>query len=397
MKIILKSISFLLLLTVLFSCSKDKTLPDDQTTDGNYVLWLQVGSWPNTSQYVVGVNSVDEGSVSLSGNGREVTGRADYGIIPHKGYYYYINEEEGSFVKFELKNNNWTPVKEAPYVHVNFASATYTWANDNTLIIAGPNGDYTKILYSIVDIETFKFVNGELALPAIPTGYSGISIGNLEFSNGNVYFGFNYTKDWPDPSYDKALFGVAKYSSTGLVMIGTEEDAASAGPGSSRLWTASSNVDVNGDVYMLTTPQMVNKALPSVVYKYKNGTTSLDQSYKFNVSNITGSNAVGLWFIGGGKAIVKYNNLSVTGTTHTYEYAVIDLYNKTLVKKLTDLPRDNSDYIQTVIVEDGKVYLAINGEGANDYVWNLNTTTYEVTQGINIKGDFDYILRIDVL
>src|SRR5690606_5523854 len=180
-------------------------------------------------------------------------------------------------------------------------------------------------------------------------------------------------------------------------MIGTEEDAASAGPGSSRLWTASSNVDTNGDVYMLTTPQMVNKAMPSVVYKYKSGTTTLDQSYKFNVSNITGSDAVGLWFIGGGKAIVKYNNLSVTETNHTYEYAVIDLYNKTLIKKLTDLPRDNSDYIQTVIVENGKVYLAINGEGINDYVWNLNTNTYEVTKGINIQGDFDYILRIDVL
>src|SRR5690606_29375816 len=175
-------------------------------------------------------------------------------------------------------------------------------------------------------------------------------------------------------------------------MIGTEEDAASAGPGSSRLWTASSNVDTNGDVYMLTTPQMVNKALPSVVYKYKNGTTTLDQSYKFNVSNITGSDAVGLWFIGGGRAIVMYNNLSITGTAHTYEYAVIDLYNKKLIKKLTGLPRDKIDYIQTVIVDDRKVYLTINCERTNDYVWNLNTTTYEVTKGINIKGDFDYII-----
>ena len=136
MKKLLKSVSFLLLLSIFVSCSKDKPSTEQQT-DGNYVLWLQVGSWPNTSQYVVGVSSVDTGSVSLSGNGREVTGMADYGIIPHKGYYYYINEEEGSFVKFELKNNNWTAVKEVPYVHVNFASATYTWVDDKTLIIVG--------------------------------------------------------------------------------------------------------------------------------------------------------------------------------------------------------------------------------------------------------------------
>lgn len=396
MKKLLKSVSFLLLLSIFVSCSKDKPSTEQQT-DGNYVLWLQVGSWPNTSQYVVGVSSVDTGSVSLSGNGREVTGMADYGIIPHKGYYYYINEEEGSFVKFELKNNNWTAVKEIPYVHVNFASATYTWVDDKTLIIVGPNGDYTKTLYSIVDIENFKFVNGTLDLPALPEGYTGYRIGNLEYSNGNVYFGFNYAKDWPDPSYDKALFGVAKYSATGLTMIRTEEDAASAGEGTSRLWTASSNVDDNGDVYILTTPQMVNKTLPNLVYRYKSGTTTLDQTYKFNVSDVTGSDAIGLWSIGNGRAIVKYNNKSITGSSHTYEFAIIDLYNKKLIKKLSDLPRDNSDYLQSVIVVGDKVHIAINGDGTNDYVWSLNTTTYEVTKGINIQGDFDYLLRIDAL
>lgn len=44
-----------------------------------------------------------------------------------------------------------------------------------------------------------------------------------------------------------------------------------------------------------------------------------------------------------------------------------------------------------------KVHIAINGDGTNDYVWSLNTTTYEVTKGINIQGDFDYLLRIDAL
>ncbi len=93
MRLFHKTLSSLLLLTALAgfqSCSKDSPAEEaanDQAPD--YAVWLQVGSWPNTFQYVVGTNSLKTGVLSLSGNGVEVTGKADYGIIPHGGFYYY--------------------------------------------------------------------------------------------------------------------------------------------------------------------------------------------------------------------------------------------------------------------------------------------------------------------
>lgn len=400
MKTILKSAMLALLCVGSLSCSKENTGGTDPVkTDGNYMLWLQVGSWPNTRQYVVGVDDITTGSVSLAGNGREVTGQADYGIIPHKGYYYMVNEELGAFLQYELKNNSWNTVKKVPYVHVNFGSATYTWVDDDTLLIAGPNGDNTEILYSIINIKTFKIVNGKLDLPTKPAGYSTYSIGNLEYTKGKVYFGFNFGKAWPNPSFDYALVGVADYTAAGLTMVATDENKTTAGNGTSRLWTTSSTVDDNGDVYMMTTPQMVNRTEPAKVMRFKSGAISLDDSYDFDVTAAIGSDGIqGLWNIGQGKAIVKYKNNSIpTTNAHAYEFAVIDLHAKTLVKKLTDLPRDNSDYVQSIIVDKGKIHVLINGESTNDYVWEINASDYSVKKGIQVVGDFDYLLRLDVL
>ncbi|HEY9256889.1 hypothetical protein, partial [Chitinophaga sp.] len=173
---------------------------------------------PNTTQYAVGVNSLTSGSVSLKGNGTEVTSKADYGIIAHKGFYYYPSTSStiGRFSKFTLKNSKLSIVKEVPFTYQTGVTS-YAWANDNTLILIGTNGDGNKVLCSVIDINTLSIQNSELPVQAIPNGYQGIATRGVEYANGKLYVGLAYTAIWPAPAYPKAIVAIFDFPSLSLV------------------------------------------------------------------------------------------------------------------------------------------------------------------------------------
>ncbi|WP_221391635.1 DUF4374 domain-containing protein [Dyadobacter sp. NIV53] len=384
----------LALVPFLNSCSSDDdTTPTPvEETQEKYAVWLQIGSWPNTTQYVLGTNSLTEGSIDLTGHGAEVTGKSAYGIITNGGFYYYYNTTTGRFSKFKYEKELYSTILEVPYTHLADISG-FTWINETTLFLVGTNGDKNKIHYSVVDTETLKITNGVLEAPAIPTGFSYFNLGNVEYTNGKVFIQFGYIGDWPKPWQSQSNIGVVDYAT--LKYEKTLESTTSAGPGTNKLWLSSSFVDVNGNTYFATNVEwssITNRK--SAIYRIKKGTTELDANYVVNQTTL-GYEGVGLWYIGGTQAILKYIDTAVTGSTHLYAFAVMDLETGKITRKLPEIPYDGDAYIQNIIVEDGKVFMITNAETGKDYVYIYDIAAQTVKTGMELIGGYDWVLRLD--
>lgn len=383
----------IVLISSLNSCSSDTNTPTpiDETQD-KYTVWLQVGSWPNTSQYILGTNSLTEGSINLTGHGAEVTGKSAYGIITKGGYYYYYNTTSGRFSKFKYEKELYNTILEVPYTHLKDV-AGFTWINDKTLFIIGTDGEGKMLHYSIVDTETLKMTNGVFETPTIPTGYKTLKLGNIEYTNGKVFVQFGYAGDWPTPWQEKTYFGVIDYAN--LKYEKTLESTQSAGSGTNKLWLSSSFVADNGDTYFQTNVEWSNiSTKKTAIFRIKKGTTVLDNTYTANNTTI-GYHGVGLWYIGGTKAIIKYIDTSITNSAHIYAFGVFDLETGKVTRKLTEIPNDNDAYMQNLIVEDGKVYLITNAETGKDYIYIYDIAGQTVKTGMEMIGGYDYILRLD--
>lgn len=379
--------------TLLTSCSDDTDAPDPvENTQDKYTVWLQIGSWPNTTQYILGTNSLTEGSINLEGMGAEVTGRSAYGIITKNGYYYYYNTTTGRFSKFKYENDLYNTVLEVPYTHMADVGG-FTWIDDKTLFLVGTNGDETLIHYSMVNIETLKMTNGVLDAPSIPSDAKYINLGNVEYTNGKVFVQFGYTSDWPAPWKSEVNIGVVDYAT--MQYEKTIKDTRSAGPGTNKLWLSSSFVTEGGDTYFATNVEWSNITQKhSAIYRIKKGTTELDASYVVDQSTL-GYQGVGLWYIGGNLAIYKYIDPAATSKVHIYGFAVMNLETGKITRKLTEVPYDNDAFMQNIIVEDGKVYMITNAETGKDYIYIYDIAGGTVKTGMEMIGGYDYILRLD--
>ena len=391
--------SFLILFvsaTLITSCSDDEKTPDPvENTQDKYAVWLQIGSWPNTTQYILGANSLTEGSINLEGMGAEVTGRSAYGIITKDGFYYYYNTTTGRFSKFKYENDLYNTVLEVPYTHLSDVGG-FTWIDDKTLFLVGTDGDQKHIHYSVVNIETLKITNGVLDAPAIPSDAKYYNLGNVEYTNGKVFVQYGYSSDWPAPWKNEVYIGVVDYAS--MKYEKTLEDSHSAGPGTNKLWLSSSFVTESGDTYFGTHVEWSNiKEQHTAIYRIKKGTTEFDASYNVNQTTL-GYQGVGLWYLGGNIAIYKYidpTEKAKEGAAHYYAFAVMNLETGKITRKLSEIPMDNSDYIQNIIVEDGKAYIVTNAETGKDFVYIYDIAGGTVKTGLEMIGGYDYILRLD--
>ena len=386
----------------LISCSNDDNNPDEQIIDdgkSDFALWLQLGSWPNTTQYVVGVDDLTTGEISLEGNGDEVTSKADYGIVGRDGYYYYPSSSTdfGKLTKFEYKDNKLQVVKEVPFTYQNAINSS-VWVDENTLVFIGRNGTFDKVIYSVVNTSDLKVTNGEFAFPELPEEYASITVDNVESVNNKLYISFNYVKQWPEKGGD--FISVAEVEYPSMNVLSVSQDKRTYGMGGTNMWEQASDVDESDNIYMLFSPRWAFEATNvSALYKINNGQNSFDQSYFFNLTGDLGGEPTGFWYIGNGKAIVKYIQTDMVGNRDikfNASFALIDVNQKTVIKKLA-LPLDKGSGLASVIVENGKAYIAVNAEKEKDYVWEVDSANGNVKAGLEIVGGYDYILRLDKL
>lgn len=364
----------------------------------NFAIWIQLGSWPNTAQYVVGAESLLKGAVSLKGNGVEVTGKADYGVVGRDGFYYYpsTSSNNSKLSKFSLKDNQLTTVKQVPFTYQSSVSS-YCWINDSTLVFVGTDGTRMKMLCSIVNTKDLSVKNAELPVNPIPAGYASLAARSLDYVDGKLFLTMAYTATWPAPAYPKAIVAIFDYPT--LSLVNQVEDSRSVGAGISNMWMSATAVDNKGDYYALSYPGWLSTTMPSVLYRIKKGTTVFDASYFVNLDQLLGGSGVALYGLGNGRALVKYKAAFDDGTdaTHIMGYAVVDLAKGTVVRKLTELPLDKGEMLQTVSLDGNNAYIMVNSQVGKDYIWVYDIERDAITPGLEIAGGYDYLLRVDKL
>lgn len=387
-----------LMILVLFSISGCEKRNVGNVEEGTkYSAILCVGSWPNTAYYISSIPSLTSGTISLKGNGAEMTGKVyAQDVIQRDGFYYHANAGSGRLGKYHVENGVLLIDKEIPFSWLNWSS--YTWVDNNTLVIFGDGKGEAR--YAIVKVDKMTIKTGRLTLNTIAPGFQIYNFGFAEYRNNKIFLGYGFgSNDWTNyptmPVYPKSFVAVIDYANMSVEK--TIEETRSNGLGGSTVYAPASFIDENNDLYFISDPvNIYDYQSPSAMYRIKNGTTEIDPTYFFNFSAAANNEkAPAMWYIGNGKAIVRSRVNGESIDTDHY-YCVVDVKNGKLIKKL-DLPVDKGErMVNAVIVEDGKAFIAVNAAD-RDYIWQYDPATDQLTKGVEFIGGIDYILRIEKL
>lgn len=392
---IIKLLSIALASVFIMGCEKRNVGVVEEGT--KYSAVLCVGSWPNTAYYIAGIQSLTSGTLSLAGNGAEMTGKVyAQDVIQRDGFYYHANANSGRLGKYHVENGALLIDKEIPFSWLNWSS--YAWIDDNTLVIFGDGNNEAR--YAVVKVDKMTIRTGKLALNGIPKGFDGYNIGFAEYRNGKLFLGYGYAStDWSKypimPVYQEALVAVIDYAT--MAVEKSLSDTRTTGLGGPNVYAPSSFVDENNDLYFISDPVNVyDYNSPSVMYRIKNGSTEIDPTYFFNFSAVTNKEMVpAMWYIGNGKAIVR-SRIAGQSIDADHYFCVIDVKTGSFIKKL-DLPADKGErMVNGVIIEDGKAFIAVNAAD-RDYIWEYDPATDKLTKGLEFVGGIDYILRLEKL
>ncbi len=362
-----------------------------------YAAVLCVGSWPNTAYYIAGIQSLTGGTVSLKGNGAEMTGKVyAQDVIQRDGFYYHANAGSGRLGKYHVENGSLLIDKEIPFSWLNWSS--YTWVDHNTLVIFGDGNNEAR--YAVVKVDKMTIKTGKLNLEKIPAGFDAYTIGFAEYRNNKLFLGYGFGStdytNYPNmPVYQRAYVAVIDYST--MAVEKSLSDTRTTGLGGPNVYAPSSFVDETGDLYFISDPVNVyDYKSPSAMYRIKNGSTEIDPTYFFNFSAVANNEMVpAMWYIGNGKAIVR-SRIAGQSIDADHYFCVVDVKTGALIKKL-NLPADKGErMVNAVIVEDGKAFIAVNAAD-KDYIWQYDPATDQLTKGVEFVGGIDYILRIEKL
>lgn len=397
-RLINSTVKLIITAVLLFSISGCEKRNIGNVEEGSkYSAILCVGSWPNTAYYITSIPSLTSGTISLKGNGAEMTGKVyAQDVIQRDGFYYHANAGSGRLGKYHVENGVLLIDKEIPFSWLNWSS--YAWADNNTLVIFGDGKGEAR--YAIIKVDKMTIKTGKLALNAIPTGFQIYNFGFAEYRANKLYLGYGFgSNDWTNyptmPVYPKSFVAVVDYATMNVEK--TLEETRSNGLGGSGVYAPSSFIDENNDIYFISDPvNIYDYKSPSAMYRIKNGSSEIDPTYYFNFSAVTNKETTAaMWYIGNGKAIVR-SRIAGQSIDADHYYSLIDVQSGKLIKKL-DLPTDKGErMVNAVIVEDGKAFIAVNAVD-RDYIWEYNPITDQLTKGVEFVGGIDYILRIEKL
>lgn len=384
-----------LMTIVISSCEKRNV---GQVEEGSkYSAILCVGAWPNTAYYISSIPSLTSGTISLKGNGAEMTGKVyAQDVVQRDGFYYHVNSGSGRLGKYHVEGGVLLIDKEIPFSWLSWSS--YAWADANTLVIFGDGKGEAR--YAVIKVDKMTIKTGKLALNAIPSGFQIYNFGFAAYRSNKLYLGYGFgSNDWTQypnmPVYQKSLVAVIDYNT--MTVEKSLEDTRTTGMGGSNVYAPASFVDENNDLYFASDPVNVyDYKSPSMLYRIKSGSTELDPAYAINYTAESNNEmAAAMWYIGNGKAIVR-SRIAGQSIDADHNYRVIDVKTGAMIKKL-DLPADKGErMVNSVIVDDGKAFVAVNAAD-RDYIWEYDPATEKLTKGVEFVGGIDYILRIEKL
>lgn len=357
-------------------------------------------------EYIIQTDSLLGGNINPEQQGTKVVPEKQYyELIVQDGHYYSLDWKTNTFNKYRIINNVF--MKESSLPLTDFSTVeNYNWIGRDTLLIIGYAGKIPKIRFAKIQIKNMTAVQGIIQIPS-PFGlFNWMSVGFSKFVNGRLLVGYTYHTTNHLNSYttsDTTYVEVLSYPA--MQSLGRLKDTRSASPGGINTRQSHFFTDEKGDFYFIACPGIAlgnNPGKPTGIYRIKKSEEKIDPDYFFNISaSAIQNHGYGFWYIGNEKAIVRTERKGLfAGMKDHYKVPHFDFYVLDLTTKSTtrlNLPLDKGTARQCVLVENGLVYITVNSDLDESYVWNYNPETGDLRKGLKFDGDIDYILRLDRL
>lgn len=375
------------------SCDSNDDSPSPDATESAYVMSLAVqGSDGIFSYYTVPFSDLMTGSLSAKGQGIEQSGYFDFTQIG-KTIYSIGGLDDVNVVG--ISKNESGELKQIGNVSFPNSLSDIVKADDNTLIGVEMASTSDVIKFHTVSPNTVTVTNTKQHLVSAITSLKAPSYSGMAISGNYLYLSY-YISDpttYATPHTDKAQIAVFTYP--GLEFQRVIEDTRTGPIGGFN--TKSGLIeDEQGDVYALshTNPangysQVTNK--PGIL-RIKSGETSFDQTYYFDVDQVTGGKTIShLKYLGNGKAFAEINtaprNQQAAWTDGPLKSAIIDLNSKT-INYINGLPEHAGNGRRLAALQEGKyVYMAIPEE-SSIFVYRIDTETNTATKGAEVEANF---------
>jgi hypothetical protein len=370
------------------SCKKDDKKPstEEPTTESTYSL--RVTSGTPAATYILQTGSIASGTINTAGNGVETKLTT---LTTKNGYYYGIDNDSGNLVKYTSNNKTNTLIKEIPFTQISWAyySSFYKWKDDKTLVLFSSNSSI-QFEYAILNVETMTITSsGKINVPGLKADYYFWGY-NAAFIGEKFYLTYTQNRNSDDISEGVTYLATMDYPAMNNITV-TQDSRFTLPQHYTMNMTAS--FTENGIAYFLASPNIwtsANKNAPFGIYRVKGGATKIDPDYFYELTDRNKEEALGLFYIGNGKAITKIlDKTQITGSSsygsaYMTDYYVIDVANQTKTK--INIPKSLSgSFSENVLVENGVVSIAANTvDGFYIYQFNINTAA--VTRGAKLEG-----------
>nr|WP_068888704.1 DUF4374 domain-containing protein [Pedobacter panaciterrae] len=395
---ITKTLSALALIAVLSSCDKKSDREVIPENPGNYVLAVTPTAITGVADYLLTASSLDEGAVSIIGNGVEQDGTYRYYVTLGNKFFsmLYGQGSPGAVTVYDIKNGKLNKLND-------FTAATvqaFAPVNEDILMLKvarsyAATGNSTLHTWYIVNSKT-NTQSAEGTIDAItPSGNGEIAhfswikqVGNKVFAPFFSIKGRTFETDFPD------FAGIAVYSYPGMQYEKTIVDNRTSFIG--RYFTDGLGLVENGDVYAFSSSVAVKggaltSTKPSSITRIKAGTTEFDQSYLMNFETASNGYVITNWlYIGQNKFVASVEPKETKGAyVDGKRLAIVDVANKT-VTHVTGFPQvANIASITTnnYSPNDGKTaYVGVNLTDASTWVYKIDASNATATRGLKVEG-----------
>lgn len=419
--------------------------PAEETVKKSYVVAAAVDG----TSYLLTAESLDEGSISVRGNGTEVIG-GTYWVFKNQKYLFglvYNKGGNGTGASYYLDAANTIREK---YTYEYNRITTYGIWGDNVITASTGNGstDMADEDGNLPQVLLFNYLNADDGSQSSASVNAENFLGNGEKvhlagmveANGKLYtsvipggMSLYGIKRWPecvtDPgliatadggssssSYtagtipstqypDKAYIAIYSGNSFNNTPVIAETDKIGYACGRYRsqyyqtIWAAD-----NGDVYVFSSGygrtavssddlKKVEGQLPSGVMRIKAGETKFDDSYYVNLEEIGKKHALfRCWHISDDYFLLQMYNGGLEemlkGTTADRSELAIFKGEDKSITPVTGLPTDLAGFGGEPFGENGKMYIAVSVTGG-DYpaFYKIDAKTGVATKGLTVEAD----------
>lgn len=392
--------------------------PGEQINEGDYHFDLFVtvdkhgGMSSDNTTIVNSCNTLtaNKGVLTIERQGAEL-GIYSMESISKGKYYYQIPYSGDRFIKYQIKDNVVSIVKERPFAQnvYKIRSYTHAWLDDKTLVIMSSTGDTKNIIWTKLNTDDMTILaEGQLSIE-VPEGWDILTTsGILTYRQAdNKLFYFYYAKKGSGRTATKEDRFRTAVINPSTMEVASESvapvDSEMAGSAYGELMQSSVMYDEAGNLYLacFNKEEDGDKIERGMLLKIKAGETAFDPSY----NGYTDSNGklMTIQYIGDNKALV-YARDDAAGTaidSYSHYYAFIDLSTGSKTRLSyggKEIAYSGGRFSQRSVIFNNKIYIGVNTEADTNaiiYIYDIKTGAIEKGAEVDGRFYFDMIRVIE--